>query len=183
MIERKEEGGGGGTCLYIQSDLDYRVNSEVRSNTIVEIQSITLTGQRESQQLKPIEVVLIYRPPKSNDRKALEEIFDFMGKIKDMDKKELIIMGDLNWDLLDKKGVGYKMVNELIEEFDLNSHITHATRITASQESLLDIMVSDIKNICDAGCINFAISDHFPVFLIKKRITPKMVKERIYSRS
>lgn len=139
MIEGKDEGGGG-TCLYIRNDLEYKTSTEVCSNNHIEIQSTTLTGEREGQQLRPIEVVLIYRPPKGNDRRALELIHEFIGKIVDIEKKDLIIMGDLNWNLLNKKGTGSKMINEILEEYSLQSHIVQATRIKVSQESLLDVM-------------------------------------------
>lgn len=95
-----------GTCLYIRNDLDYKINPEVCSNDIIEIQSVTLTGERERQKLRPIEVVLIYRPPRGNDKEAIEFIHNFIGKIGDLDKKGLIILGDLNWNMLNQTGVG-----------------------------------------------------------------------------
>lgn len=148
------------------------------SNTHVEIQGITLTGERDSQQLKPIEVVLIYRPPKGNENIALQTIHDFMNNINELDKKELIVMGDLNWNLLDKKSIGYKAIHEIMNEHVLRSHISQATRITANHESLIDLMLSNLKNVSYAGCINYSLSDHFPVYLIiKKRVKSSVVRD------
>lgn len=103
----RKTGRGGGTCFFIRSDIGYKISTVPCSNTNVEIQSITLTGEREHQQMKSIEAILIYRPPKGNEKVALRMIHDFMNSIPDLEKNKIIIMGDLNWNLLDKKSFGY----------------------------------------------------------------------------
>lgn len=87
------------------------------SDINVEIQNVRLTEEREKQILKPIEVVLIYRPPGGNSRLAREQIKSFIGSISELERKELIIMGDLNWDLLDRNGIGFRMVSDIKDEF------------------------------------------------------------------
>lgn len=145
----------------------YEVTTESWSLKEVEIQSVTLTGERVvGQNMKQIEVILIYRPPRGNDREALRLIFEFISKIHDVEKKDLLIMGDLNWDYLNTQGLGIKMIDELTYEMGLVSHISLPTRVSSCRDSLLDLMLSNMKNIFDAGCLDYALSDHYPVYRI-----------------
>lgn len=148
----------------------------------MEIQSITLTGEREGQNLKPIIVVLIYRPPRGQDRKCLDHIMTYLSQLKDIDKNELLIMGDLNWNLEGEEAQGIRYINVIMELYELNQHIKVPTRISANHTSLIDLMMSNINNINFAGCIDYAISDHFPTFIIKKRLTVKKLSDKIYGR-
>lgn len=73
----REYGRGGGTCLFIKHGLSYVCNIDSVSTRDVEIQNITLTGDRDNlQQLKEIEIVLVYRLPKGNDNHGKEMIID-----------------------------------------------------------------------------------------------------------
>lgn len=120
---------GGGTRLYVRHGISYAKNAEF-SNKLVEMQSITLTGEREKQQLKPITVVLIYRPPRRQDRKCLDYILTYLSEITDSDKNELLIMGDLNWNLEEEGSLGLHLVNDIAETYGLAQHIEVSTRIT-----------------------------------------------------
>lgn len=96
----REYGRGGGTCFYVKNGLEYVCNMVSVPTRDVEIQNITLTGIRDNQQhLKEIELVLVYRPPKGNDFNGKLAIAEFVNAIKNLDKKELVIMGDFNWNL------------------------------------------------------------------------------------
>lgn len=127
MIEKRE---GEEELVFILGET--LVIRSVQHRTHVEIQSITLTGEREHQQVKSIEAVLICRPPKGNEWVELRMIQEFMSNIPDLEKKEIIILGDLNWNLLDKKSFGYKATHKILDEDMLESHITEATRTKES---------------------------------------------------
>lgn len=60
--------------------------------------------------------------------------------------------------------------------------IDQPTRLTYNRESLLDVMLTNVKNIAQTGVINYGISDHLPVFLVKKRQHDKP-EQYIYKRS
>lgn len=132
--------------------------------------------------MKQIEIINIYRPPKGNDKEAMKSILEFIKAIKDLDKKDVLIMGDLNWDYFNTRG-GKKMIDEIISELGLFLHTTMATRISGCKSSLLDLILSNMKNVAEAGCLDYALSDHFPVYLIKKRLVDRRVMKWIYRRS
>lgn len=91
-------------------------------------------------------------------------------------------MGDLNWNLDEKSSHGQEYENSIAEIYELTQHIKIPTRITAGRTSLLDIVMSNVGNINYSGCIDYVISDHYPIYVIKKRITVKRLKERIDGR-
>lgn len=178
-------GRGGGTCFYIKHGLSYTCSNDPLSTKDVEIQSISLTGIRENQQqLKEIEVVLIYRPPKGYELRGRELIIDFVKKIRNIDKKrELVLMGDLNWNLGDKSKPGFTHIHEIAGEFSLTQYFVSPTRITANCESTLDLIMSHAHNISYAGIVNSMISDHCRVYFVKKCMGPKKKIKRVYNRS
>lgn len=166
----REDRRGGGTCIFIKKDLDYDIILPNMSNQLVEIQCISLQGKKDTTQtFKSIIIVLIYRPPNSNSRLACNCIKEYITQIQDLEKKELIIVGDLNWDCLDPKSIGASIINEISIEFGLVQHITSPTRWSKGKASLLDIIMSNINNFLLSGCLNKCLSDHNPVFIVKKR--------------
>lgn len=40
-----------------------------------------------------------------------------------------------------------------------------------AKNTLLDVMITNIKNVASSGCVNVNLSDHLPVFLSKKRLS------------
>lgn len=161
---------GGGTCIYINHRLHFMDCLPNLSLPDVEIQSLMLTGNgNTSQSFRPMVIVLIYRPPQGNHTKALELIKQYINSISELSRKELVILGDLNWDYLEPNGSGWKNVYELELEFGVKQIITEATRYCRSRASLIDIILTNMNNLLMSGCLDSSISDHYPIFLIKKR--------------
>lgn len=160
-------GRGGGTCIYVRHGINFIENEKV-SNEFVEIQSITLTGERVSQKLKPIIVVLIYRPPRGQDSRCLDYILSYLSRVVANDDNDLLIMGDLNWNMEDESSNGFRAVRNILELYSLEQHIKVSTRITSKNSSLIDLMMSNISNVNFAGCIDYMVSDHYPTFISKK---------------
>lgn len=69
-----------------------------------------------------------------------------------------------------------------MELYGLVQHVTVPTRISSHSNSVIDLMMSNIKNISYTGCIDYNISDHYPTYVVKKRITVTRQKERVYGR-
>lgn len=133
---------GGGTCIYIKHRIYYAVCLPNLSQSDVEIQSITLLGNDNStQSFKPIVVILIYRPPHGNSHRALDQIKAYISSVPEISKKELVILGDLNWDYIDNKGAGWRCLNELETEFGINQIITCPTRCCPIKSSLIDVIL------------------------------------------
>ena len=89
---------------------------------------------------KPILILSIYRPPNSK--------IEFFDRLKvlfqnlDNEQKELIIVGDLNCDLLQRNfSNDTKRFNYIVNLFQLTQLIDHPTQITERTASLLDLLL------------------------------------------
>lgn len=175
---------GGGTCVFINDRIKYAVTLPKFSNELVEMQCISLLGHGSLKQtFKPIIIIVVYRPPCSNGRLACNCIKEYLNQIPDIENNELVIIGDLNWDLLDKNSQGKKLVTEIASDYGLSLHISSPTRWAKGKASLLDIILSNIKNIYAAGCLDKGLSDHNPIFIVKKREKIKRTFEYKRTRS
>ena len=98
--------------------------------------------------------------------------------------KPIIILGDLNCDGLDSSCREYAAINSFIREMNLQQLLKEPTRITATTESLLDvILVSDPSSVRKSGVINNPIRDHLPVYVVLKLKSPKISPHYVTVRS
>ena len=98
--------------------------------------------------------------------------------------KPIIILGDLNCKALDSTCREYVALDGFTREMNLQQLIKQPTRITATTESLLDIiLVSDVLSVRRGGIIINPISDHLPVFVELKLKSPKPSPHYISVRS
>lgn len=174
---------GGGTCLYIRNDLEHESPQKPINDKNIEIQMVNILGKEGGQEYKTISIVLVYRPPNGNNQKAYNIAKEFINGIPHHDNNEIIIMGDLNWDITDKNSIGYKYVTEIGDEFGLTQYIRNCTRVTEQCSSLIDILLSNMNNVAYAGGMNYQLSDHCPVYIVKKRITQDKEYRYVYKRS
>ena len=101
-----------------------------------------------------------------------------VGNIVNIDKHELVVMGDFNLDCTNKESESHKMINDICEGFSLKRLIQTPTRITYDHSAILDLILTNVVNTSKSGVIDYNISDHLPVFMIKKR--QKTHHKRVY---
>ena len=110
-LDRKVNGrNGGGVCMYIRSNLNFRVREDLAHNDL-EILIIEISNPRS----RPFLVGTWYRPPSSSQQlfTLFEEIID---KI-DAENFELYLLGDLNCNLL--SNTPNSNTSELLNIFDI----------------------------------------------------------------
>ena len=90
----------------------------------------------------------------------------------------VFLMGDLNVDYKNKSSPDYKKLNFLIKSNGLSQLITQTTRNTDKSKSLLDIILTNSKYISEAGILDHFISDHQPVYVVKKKKRDSRQKKR-----
>lgn len=115
-------------------------------------------------------IIVGYRPPNGNGNSACEDIKNYIKSIEAIDRKEIVLMGDLNWDFLEVEMVGHKIIREMCDQFGLTQEITRPTRVTERKSSLIDVVLPNARNINYTGCINYNMSNHCPVVVVKKRV-------------
>lgn len=63
---------------------------------------------------------------------------EYIEALPNLDTYELVLMGDLNWDLLDKGSKGKKISDDIMEIYSLVQNVKIPTQISKHRSSLLD---------------------------------------------
>lgn len=78
---------------------------------------------------------MVYRPPpRSNSGETCNRIKEFINNIPDLEKKDLILLDDFNWDASDESGQGISFIDDIASEFGLVQLIKGPTRVGKSRE-------------------------------------------------
>ena len=131
-----------------------------------------------SQNSKSIITCVLYRPPNSSKQlsKSFLETFDKQLSNIIRENKEVIIVGDINFNYLDESNG-----NQFKDILSLNGFaqvVNDPTRIIPNSETLIDvILTSKQENVCDIKIIPTAISDHDAVGC--RRNIKKKVRRRL----
>ena len=137
---------------------------------------------------------MVYRPPSQLNFDEL--LTSCLLNSKGIDKQEVYILGDTNYNLLDRKGKfilkkGYRFSNnesnfstplyltkkyvELIRTFGLTQLIEEPTRTTDTTSSLLDhILVNTPSKVSQCGVLKKCISDHDLIYMTRKHQNVKI---------
>lgn len=113
---------------------------------------------------------VVYRPPSTLNFDEL--LANSISNSNSLDKQEVYILGDTNYNLLDKKNnlviPSYttplyltKKYVELIHPFGLTQIIEEPTRTTDRTSTLLDhILLNTPSKVTQSGVLNKCLSDH-----------------------
>ena len=156
---------GGGLITYVKSSMDvYVQEAENMVTKDLEVQWLRIARKNA----KNLVIANVYRPPTGNVKQALKKLGDSINSLKKYNE-ELIILGDFNVDYKNKKSPNYKALKFFERAHSLDQNISTTTRNTKKSSSLLDIAFTNMKYIKTAGTLDSFLSDHQPIFIIKKK--------------
>ena len=78
-------------------------------------------------------------------------------------------MGDFNVDYLDKRSKDYSELNTMMKSLGLKQIISSPTRHGRTKNSYLDLVFTNSDCVAASGVIHVNISDHFPIFVTRKK--------------
>ena len=159
---------GGGLGIYHRDSLDVNPDEFAHlnvSNPTIEVQWVVITRPHT----KRILLGNVYRPPDGNLTEALELLNDALDQIASLARMELILLGDFNADVSTKGTPVAQKIKQFEAEQQLQQLILSPTRFSAKGHTTIDLAFSNIKYCSDAGTINYNISDHKLIYLIKKK--------------
>ena len=159
---------GGGLLMYIRQDLNFVFQHNVSSNLStpdLELQRVELSSSVQ----KNIVVYNIYRPPSGNVQNCFDKINTFLEMEPDFQKKEFLILGDFNIDYSVKNSPDAKKIKSWQNKYGFMQKINRKTRSSKQSSTLLDLVFTNMDHVCDAGVSDLHISDHQPVFIVKKK--------------
>lgn len=159
---------GGGLGIYHKDTLDVDPSMFRRLNLStaeLELQWVVISRPNT----KRILLGNVYRPPEGSVNEAFELIGAALDEIDNITKFEIMIIGDFNADNLNKTGQHYQKIRSFEAEHQLQQLITVPTRFAKTSQSTIDLAFTNMKYCTSAGTINYNISDHKLIYVIKKK--------------
>ena len=163
---------GGGLVIYIKDGLSDSAEIVEELSSIsgnVEQLWVKIEKPNTRKQL----IANIYRPPNGKLADAIAEMTDSMKKAQNSFASEITLLGDFNVNYKLRHTLPFKQLKEFERNFNLTQLINTTTRFGAKAKtktkSCLDLIFTNMEHIISSGVLDIAISDHLPVFLIKKK--------------
>ena len=159
---------GGGVAIYVHKSIRFKERVDLG---MIELE--TITTELNIPFVKPIILTTIYRP--EGPVEVFNKIEPLVSKIIS-EKKEFILLDDLNCDLLSETVSRTKHLVHIYNIYGLTQVIKEATRTTAETNTLIDHIVTNKKdNIADSGITPCGISDHdLVIYIIRHARIPKI---------
>ena len=126
--------------------------------------------------MKHMMISCIYKPPTGDIIQLITLLTDLLNR-HNLVKREKWLLGDFNVESLKRNSVIMQPVKIFLKECGLRQLITKGTRLTPHGATCIDWIISDSDYINSAGVLGDLLSDHFPVFCVRKKDREKIVRE------
>ena len=167
-LDRKNVNGkirGGGVCIYVLDKLaPFTVVNTECSYTCKDFEILTINVSRPNMRYS--HVSCIYKPPTGKN----SECIDFIKKIYRGTRREVWILGDFNVDFLDRTCPNRLKYINAFKTVDVRQLIAKYTRPNSRGGTCIDWIVTNSDFVMLTGTLDIFISDHLPVFCIRKKI-------------
>lgn len=150
--------------IYVKKSIIYEICDLICTDDI-ELCITKITVNNNKKQV----LITTYRPPGGNVGKALDTLSGYLDKYRDKYNMEFLVMGDMNINYLDIRCRQVKLLKALEKQVGLTQIIKEATGVTLQKSTLIDICLTNMSNISHSGIICYLMSDHFPIFIVKKK--------------
>ena len=170
---------GGGVCIYVKDKytIDHLAElSEVTSEYEILCIKVKFTN------IKPCNIMGVYRPPKGKQMNLIEKLSDILDTL-DLIRTELFILGDFNIDYSSRPLLRNLNIRNFETKYNISQIIKTVTRTTELTATILDWIYVSSKYISTSGTLNHNLSDHFPVFIVRKKERNKCIKKEVEGRS
>lgn len=115
-------------------------------------------------------LIVVCTPPNGNVANAISLLLNCVDTFSDRyNNTEYVITGDMNINYLNKRCCHAKSLKGLEKQYGLSQVIGDPTRVTLNNETLIDLCLTNMKNQAGSGIIPYFLSDHFPIYIIKKK--------------
>ena len=124
----RDEKCGGGAGVYIRDTIEFEVCSDIlKLDDSIEHLWVEIQGRKKNSACL---IGIFYQPSSENNKKLewLEKLDSVLSIVKSTWNGTVRITGDSNIDLLASTEIQKRYI-EVLETYDLNNHISKATRI------------------------------------------------------
>ena len=181
-LDRTSGKRGGGLVIYVAEEL-FQYSSLIEDFCCMseDIEQLWIEIKQPNSRIKI--VGLVYRPPSGKAEICMESVRGNLNSIQENRNGETTVMGDLNVNYLTQNTSPFKMLKEIERDFGLKQLITEPTRVTQNSSTLIDLMLTDCDQVSTSGVLDINISDHLPIFYVRKKSREKTPKKIVYGRS
>ena len=173
---------GGGLIIYVKKELaQYTSIIEEASSITPEIEQLWIRIEKPNTKVKII--ANIYRPPSANLKTVLESLSVSAKVAHNNYKNEIVILGDFNVNYNLRHTTAFKQLKAFEQDFNLTQLIQRSTRNNNISSTCIDLIFTNMEHIISSGVLAIMISDHLPIFLIKKKQKQQTTTDNIKCRS
>ena len=157
---------GGGLLVYVKDKYSKYVE-KLEQCTLCNKDMEILTFVMQYPFMRKLQLSVIYRPPKGS-------LSNFMDCIKrtiidvNLLKTDVVLLGDYNINYNQRNSRGYRLLKSFERDTGLKQLINSDNRTCPKFSSRIDLILSNIKDISTVSVLDDLISDHFPIFMVKK---------------
>ena len=176
MIPRR----GGGVIIYVKNKWAPFVNIYKNGTTITEnFEMISITLDKPG--VRKMYLTCVYKPPKGK----LTELVKILNEVVSENAiilREKWIMGDFNVDFSKRNMNSLTVVKDFMKNNGFKQIISDYTRISNMGRSCIDWILTDCDYVDQSGVLNDLLSDHYPIFCVRKKKREVVKKEWKYVR-
>ena len=173
LKEGKIQRRGGGVIIYVKSKWVPYVQI-FGDGTVI-------TENYEKPGMRHMLTLCVYKPPKGK----IGELLDFLKTvlcIAYIQTRQKWIIGDFNIDYMKRNMTCLKPVKEFLKQYGLTQILSECTRVSNNGKSCIDWFITDCVFVEKCGELNDLLSDHYPIYRIRKKKREYVVKEWKYIR-
>ena len=162
ILRSDRKRNGWGVCIYVRCHVNYENRPDLIPN---DLEAVCL----EIKQANSTSFIFssVYRPPNTTVENFSK--IERLIRLVDNENKEVYMLGDLNCNLLDSNLSNVKMLQEIMQLYQLTQIIDAPTPVTKSTKSILDVCItSSPDKIIQSGVVHLGISDHSLIYATRK---------------
>ena len=155
---------GGGICTYIKNGL---ICNNLPDFDIIDKNIELSTIKYHLPHTRDIYVLNVYRPPNGDIDVFIECLQNCVSELRDIRSCDIFIGGDMNVDILKSNSPYSKKIAKFVKLNQFKQIINTTTR--PDSNTCLDLIITNCEIVLESGTLNISISDHLPVYLIRKK--------------
>ena len=177
---------GGGLACYVKKGIKYSESKYAHLNASTkDVEMLWLSVVLEN--VRPIVVVTVYRPPQGDYKKCCDKISEAFDNVNLKDNTDIFLLGDFNIHFKDKTTPSYRELDFMTGTLGLKEVIDAPTRISFRKgqvtESALDLIFTNSDFVSGTKVLDYNISDHLGVLVTRKKLCTKPGKIDFKGRS
>ena len=180
--ERVVPNRGGGVAIYVK-DSWARYVTVYSEGTIITRDYEILSLKINKPGFRKLFITVVYKPPTGKIQQCLTYLEQLIAT-RDIRKREKWVLGDFNVNLGIRNTPESLLVNTFLKDNSLKQLIIEHTRLTNRGGSCIDWIITDCPFVKESGILEELLSDHFSIFVVRKKDREKTVKKwtkiRIY---